>query len=133
MATIDWALVCSAAFFDQQQRLCMIGIAREFPVPQLPIVVRQVMLVARLRDLSLVDEIVVTVAVVTPSGLVNAPVAQNSMVVERAGEFVLVTMRDVPLAEEGAYSFQVALRGQPAVTVDIPVLTTSNTALADVH
>jgi len=133
MATIDWALVCNAAFFDQQQRLCMIGIAQEFPVPQLPIVVRQVMMVARLRDVRLADEMVVTVAVITPSGLVNAPIAANSMIVELAGEFVIVTMRDVPLAEEGAYSFQLGLRGEPPVTVSIPVLAARETAGADVH
>jgi len=133
MATIDWALVCSAAFFDQQQRLCLIGIAHEFPVPEVPIVVRQVMLVARVRDVRLAKEITVTVAMITPSGLVNAPIAQNSMLVEMAGEFVIVTMRDVPLAEEGAYSFQVGLRGEPPVTVSVPVLAVRNTAGADVH
>lgn len=68
VANIQWALPCDLAFMDRQDRLCIIGIVRRFPVPALPLELHQVMLVARLTDIRAVDEVAVGVAVVTPAG-----------------------------------------------------------------
>jgi hypothetical protein len=38
-----------------------------------------------------------------------------------AGQFVLVTLRNVPLPEEGIYRFEVRLTGQELSVVTIPV------------
>jgi len=73
MARIDWALACDLAFFDRQDRLCIVGITRRLPVPRLPLAINQLMLVARLIDLQAVEEIEVSVAVLGPSGLWTTP------------------------------------------------------------
>jgi hypothetical protein len=54
-------------------------------------------------------------------------------VVEVAHRYVLVTLRDVPLTEEGIYRFQLALKGQSVANVDIPVLTPARTAASVTH
>lgn len=133
MARIDWALACDVAFFDREARLCIIGVLQRFAVPHLPLLVRQLMLVARLTELSLVEEVGVTVAVVTPNGLVTAPAMSDSVIVEMSGEYILATLRDVPLSEEGPYRFQLALVGQDPVSIDIPVLDVGRVRMADVH
>jgi len=42
-----------------------------------------------------------------------------------AGQFVLVTLRNVPLSQEGIYRFEVGLTGQEPSVVTIPVLLAS--------
>ena len=46
---------------------------------------------------------------------------------------IFATLRGIPLRNEGIYTFQVSLSGQPAVAVDIPVLTTQQSTMTDVH
>jgi|SoiMetStandDraft_2_1073263.scaffolds.fasta_scaffold566201_1 hypothetical protein len=68
MARIDWAVLCDQAFMDRHERLSVIGVTRQFPVPRLPIALHQVMLAAHLTDIQPVDEIGIGVSVVSPQG-----------------------------------------------------------------
>src|SRR5262245_17404457 len=133
MAKIDWAVVCDHAFLDRQDRLCLIGLAREIPAPSLPLMLHQVMLVARLADITPFDEVAISVGMVTPSGKHLARTGSEHVVVEMAGEYALATLRDIPLMEEGVHRFQIKLRGQPVVSVQIPVLTMGRAAFAGVQ
>jgi hypothetical protein len=133
MARIDWALACGLAFFDREDRLCVVGITRRLPVPRLPLAIDELMLVARLVDCSTVEEIEVAVAVVAPSGLWTRPVNGDGVVVEMAGEYVLITLRGLPLVEEGVHDFQVSLSGQAPASIEIPVLTIASSSHAEVH
>ena len=45
--------------------------------------------------------------------------------IEVKGEYIIATLRDIPLVEEGIYRFQIQLRGQPIQSVALPVLATS--------
>lgn len=71
MARIDWAVLCDLAFFDRQDRLCIVGITRQLPAPRLPLAISQMMLVGRLTDIQPVEEIAVSVAIVTPKGVLR--------------------------------------------------------------
>lgn len=134
MARIDWALVCDHAFFDRQDRLCLVGITRRFCVANLPLAIGQTTIVARLVDIRPVEELSIAVAVVTPSGDWTTPTSAESVEVNLDGEYVLATLRGIPLIEEGIYGFRISLGGQPAISVDIPVLTIQPPALArEVH
>jgi hypothetical protein len=133
LATIDWALLCDHAFLDKQNRLCLIGIARQIPAPTLPLTLHQVMLVARLADIAPFDEVAISVGLVTPSGRRFARTGSEHVVIEMAGEYALATLREVPLVEEGVHRFQIRLRGQPVVSVPIPVLAHGRAALAGVQ
>jgi len=121
MARIDWAVVCESAFFDRDDRLCLIGISRTLSVATLPCTLRQATLVARLTDIAPVDEVAVVVGMVSPSGYHGARPGTGHVAINMAGEYVLASLRDIPLMEPGIHRFQVKLRGQPAVTVDVPV------------
>ena len=63
MARIDWVVACDLAFFDRQDRLCLVGVTSRLPVPRLPLAINQLMLVARLVDLRTVEQFEVSVAV----------------------------------------------------------------------
>ena len=122
MARVDWAVLCELAFLDRQDRLCVVGMTTTLPVPRLPILVNQLMLVARLDRLKRVEEIQVAAAVVSPNGIWKTPSVDDSVSIEMAREFVLVTLRSIPLAEEGVHSFRMLIAGHPPVSVDVPVV-----------
>ena len=130
MARIDWAVLCELAFLDQQDRLCVVGITTTLPVPRLPILVNQLMMVARLDELRAVEEIQVAAAVVSPSGVCRTPSADAGVSIEMAREYVLVTLRSIPIREEGVHSFRMLISGQPPLSVDIPVVTVPSSVLA---
>lgn len=133
MARIDWAVLCDVAFMDRQDRLCVIGVTRRFPVPRLPIALHQVMLVAHLTDIQPGEEIGIAVSVVSPNGCSVRPKTSESVVIEMAGEYVLATLRDVPLSEEGLYRFEIALTGQPPASVSVSVLAAERPIVAHCH
>lgn len=133
MARIDWAVLCESAFLDKNDRLCVIGIVRKLTAPAMPLTVRRLMLVARIADIQPVDEVAIAVGMVTPSGLHAARTGSDHVSIEMAGEYVLAALHDVPLFEEGAHRFQIKLRGQPVVSVDIPVLACTGQTTAPLH
>jgi Family of unknown function (DUF6941) len=130
MARIDWAVLCDLAFFDRQDRLCVIGVVERLPAPSLPLAINQMMLVARLTDLRLVEEIGISVAVITPDGSI---IFSDDCVIEMVHEYVLVTVRSVPLREEGLYRFRIALTSQAPVYIDVPVLSLADRPVALPH
>jgi len=50
-----------------------------------------------------------------------------------AADDILVTLRNLPLAEEGIYSFGISLGADPPVTITVPVLLMSRPAHVRVH
>jgi len=50
-----------------------------------------------------------------------------------AGEYVLITLRDLPLADEGIYRFELSLDGGMPVTLDIPVFLVSTPRHSQIH
>jgi len=133
MARVDWTVLCELAFLDRQDRLCVIGLTTALPVPQLPILVNQLMLVARLDALRPVEEIEVAAAVVSPAGIWKTPSGDDSLSIEMAREFVLVTLRNIPLAEEGIHSFRILIGGQPPASIDVPVVMVGSRMPASMH
>jgi hypothetical protein len=108
--------MCDLAFFDRQDRLCVIGIVRTVSTPRLPLAISQMMLVAHLADIRPVEEVEISVAVVT-----------------MAHQYVLVMLRELPFREEGVYRFEITLTGQSVASIDIPVLTTARPVSVEVH
>jgi hypothetical protein len=132
MAQIDWVLVADLAYLDQRGRLCTVGVVTRLLVPKLPIVMRQVMVVARVSDPSPGEEINIGVAVLTPSGQWAEPDDPDGVQIEVASEYLLVTLRDLPLMEEGTYRFAVYL-DEHTMTVDVPVCLPTSRRHAEVH
>jgi len=133
MARVDWAVLCELAFLDRQDRLCVVGITTTLPVPRLPILVNQLMMVVRLDELKAVEEIQVAAAVVSPSGIWTTPSGDAGVSIEMAREYVLVTLRSIPIREEGVHSFRMLISGQPPLSVDIPVMTVPSGVPATMH
>ena len=133
MASIEWARLCETAFLDRHDRLCLIGVATHFPVPSLPLAVNQLMIAAHMVDVRPDDEFDVGVSVTTPNGLCVTPDESDGFDVEVAGEYVLITLRQMPLTAEGVYRFLVSVGAAPPVTLDIPVLIVSKRGHAEIH
>lgn len=127
MARIDWLVACDLAFIDRQDRLCVVGIVRSLPVPDVPLAMHQMMLVARLADLRQVEEFEVSVAIRGPRGLFTTPTNGQGLVIEMSGEYILITLRSLPLLDEGVYRFEVSLTGQSAQAIDVPVFAIQTT------
>jgi hypothetical protein len=121
MARIEWAQLCELAFLDDCDRLCMIGIMTRFPVPSLPIAMRQLMIVARIVDVHGGDSVRVAASLVTPSGLSIAVHQTDGFDVAVAAEYLLITLRDVPVSEEGVHRLVLTIGEGAPVTLDIPV------------
>jgi hypothetical protein len=132
MAHIDWVLVADLAYLDQRGRLCTVGVVTKLLVPSLPIVMRQIMVVARVSDPLPGEEIGIGVAVLTPTGQWAEPDDPNSVQIEVAAEYLLVTLRDLPLMEEGTYRFAVYLDEQ-TMAVEVPVCLPMSRRHAEVH
>jgi hypothetical protein len=115
MADIKWAELCELAMVDKCDRLCIIGITTRLPVPSIPLVVRQLMVAARISDVQRGEPLGVGVSMVTPSGQWLAPDQGDGFDVRIDAEYILITLRDIPLYEEGLYRFEVSLNnGEPA-------------------
>jgi hypothetical protein len=133
MARIAWLQLCENAFLDNTDRLCVIGVTNRFPVPTLPIAVHQLMIAGRIVDVRPGEAIEVGISITTPSGLSPSPDDPHCIDISSAGEYVLVTLRQFPLEEEGMYRFVVSLGENNPVTLDIPVLLVSNSISAQIH
>jgi hypothetical protein len=113
MARIDWVLLCEPAFIDRQDRMSIFSIVRSLPAPRLPLAVDRLTLVAHLADIKPIDEFELSVGIVTPSGQHAATPGSGRVSIEMCGDYVLATLRDLLLIEEGVHRFQIRLRGQP--------------------
>jgi len=133
MASIEWAQLCELAFLDSCERLCMIGVTNRFPVPSLPLAVTQIMIAARVVDVRVGEEFDVGLSVATPGGLWTAPTDRDGYEVAIAGEYVLITLRNLPLYQEGIYRFELALDAGDPVALEIPVFLVAKTHHADIH
>src|SRR5262245_2557430 len=128
MARIEWAQLCETAFLDDSDRLSLIGITTRLRVPSLPIAVHHLMIAARVVELRGRETIDVGVSITTPSGDCPSPNDPECLDIEVAADYILVTLRDLPLAEEGIYSFGISLGADPPVTIAVPVLLMSRPA-----
>jgi hypothetical protein len=133
MARIDWTVLCDHALFDREDRLSIIGVIRALSTPTLPITLHQAVLVARLADIQSVDEVAVSVGLVTPTGQRRARTGSESVTIELVREYAVAILRDIPLSEEGIHRFQVQLRGQPVVSLDVPVFSSAPSTLGQVQ
>jgi len=133
MAHLETLQLCEIAFLDSWDRLCLIGVMNRFPVPALPIAVHQLMLVARVVDARPGEKIDVGVSITAPSGLSPSPDDPECIEIANLGEYVMITLRQFPLHEEGEYRFSLSLTGTDTISLDIPVVLASRPVHAPVH
>jgi hypothetical protein len=131
MARIDWAQLCELAFLDNHHRLCLVGITTRVPVPSLPSVVHQLMIAARIVDVQQGDELDFEVSTLTPRGRSSGH-DQSGLDITVAGDYLLITLRDVRLTEEGVYRFGISAGTGDAVWLDVTVML-SDPGAAEVH
>jgi len=121
-ATVDWVVVCESIGRDNATgRLSLIGLASHLPVPSLPLLLNEHRVVARLAHLQAGQSVDVSFGIVTPAGLWITPAADDAAELEMVGEFVVITLRSLPLREEGIHRFEVSLANGSAASVEVAV------------
>jgi hypothetical protein len=121
MIRIDWAQLCEMAFLDDCDRLCMIGITTRLPAPHLPIAMRQIVIVVRIADVEAEESFGIGVSMVTPCGTLLTPQSTDGFDITVTTEYIFITLRDIPFAEEGMHRFNVAVGKSDPVSIDVPV------------
>jgi hypothetical protein len=129
MIRIEWAQLSEMAFLDDCDRLCMIGIMARFTVPELPITMRQLMIVIRIDGVEAVESFGIGVSMLTPSGMSLTPNHEDIDIAVTA-DYILITLRDIPLADEGMHRFAVAAGKGNLALIDVPVRLVANRAEA---
>jgi hypothetical protein len=130
MIRTEWAHLCETAFLDDCDRLCMIGVMARFPAPELPIAMRQIMIVVRIAGAEAGESFGIGVSMVTPSGVSLTPKQADAFDIAITSDYVFITLRDVPLAEEGMHRFAVSVGKGSPVSIDVPVRLVPKTAQA---
>jgi hypothetical protein len=130
MARIDWALLCDIAFFDAHNRLSVIGVVDRLPVSELPVAIGRMMLVARLTDIETVEEVGLSVGIVAPNGSL---IPSGECAVKMVRDYILVTIHDWSIREEGVYRIRIGLSSQPPVFVKVAVLLPAGQPAGHVH
>src|SRR5262245_33541302 len=133
MARIASAHLCELAFLDSCDRLCLVGVTTRLPVPSLPLAVHQLMLAARVVGVLPGESLDLGVSGTMPSGMSTAPEQPDGIHVNVLAEYILITLRQIPLMEEGLYRFVVSLGSQEPVVIEVPVMQVSHRAYAEVH
>jgi hypothetical protein len=133
MARIATAHLCELAFLDNCDRLCLVGLTTRLPVPRLPVALNQLMIAAQVVDVRPGEAIDLSVTIEMPNGLSTAPEQPDGIQVSIFAEYVLITLRQIPLMEEGLYRFTISLRDQEPLKIGVPVLRVSQPAYAEVH
>jgi hypothetical protein len=121
MAGIAWVVLCESMFRDETDRLCLLGIADHLPVPSLPLVLVDHLVVAKLTHGSGPEALGVSFGVMTPGGCWVSPSSDATAVVSMSGNYLIVGLRTLPLREEGVHTFEVSLSSGATASVDIPV------------
>ena len=133
MIRIDWAQLCEMAFLDDSARLCMIGVMTRFPAPQLPVAMRQVVIVVRIADVEAEESFSIGVSMLTPRGALLTPQRSDGFDITVTAEYIFITLRDIPLKEEGMHRFSVAVGKGDPVSIDVPVRLVVNRAPAGIN
>src|SRR5262245_22327401 len=108
-------------FRDETNRLSLLGIADHLPVPSLPLVLVDHLVVARLTDDASLDDVDVTFGVRTPRGCWVTPSNDAAVRVVMSGEYLIIALQTLPLSQEGLHRFEVSLSSGATASVDIPV------------
>jgi hypothetical protein len=133
VARIDSVYLCEMAFLNNSDRLCVIGLTTRLPVPALPVAVYRLMLAVHVVDAGSGDPVDVRLFIVNPKEHLVTPDEAGLFQVDFAGEYVLITLRELPLTAEGLYRFGVAIDGHDPVTLEVPVAIARRPDLAGVH
>ena len=122
MVRIGWTQLCEMAFLDDCDRLCMIGVMTRLAAPALPIAMRQLMVVIRVADMQESETFSIGVSLLTPSGVsLTPPRHEDGFDIAVTAEYIFITLRDIPLAEEGIHRFAVSVGEAGPGFIDVPV------------
>lgn len=125
MADIDWSVVCDFAYLDRNRRLCLLGVTREVVVPAVPHTVEQLVMVARLVNLSAADQVRLCFTLVSDHPIVTDV---NHVAIEVADQYAFARVNGLTFPEEGTYVFELTVDGR---TVAQRVAVVSATAGSD--
>ena len=126
MTTVDWVGLCDLAYFDRFNRLCMFGLETSGQIRTLPAGNNRLALAIHLRDRDPHDAPDVALFVTSPHGHRWTADEVRDFCVESRGDYVLILMPSISLAEEGVYRFEVACGSREPTMCEVSVLVHSH-------
>jgi hypothetical protein len=133
VARIESVHLCELAFLDHGGRLCVIGLTTSLPVPALPVAMYRLMLAVHVLDAAPEDMVGVRLFILNPTDHLVTPDEADLFDVDFTGEYILITLRELPLTTEGRYRFGVAIDDDDPVTVEVPVVLARKPDVAGFH
>ena len=92
-ATVDFGFLCDHAFLDQHQRLCAVGITQVIALPRVPMTVREIAFVARIR-MEEGREAQASLRMFQPDGSPGVPDEPGFMEMEFVSGYLIARMRE---------------------------------------
>ena len=126
MTTVDWAVICDLAYFDRFDRLCMFGLETSGQVRTLPAGNNRLAFAIHLQDRDPHDVLDVALFVRSPNGDRRVADEVRDFCVESRGDYVLILMPSISLAEQGVYRFEVACGTREPTMCEVSVLVHSH-------
>lgn len=132
MAKIESAQLCELAFLDDCDRLCLVGVTTRLPVPSLPLAVHQLMIAARLVDVTPGETIAVDLSITTPRGR-PTPCPPGDLEISVDGEYILIRLSSLPLTDEGVHRFVLSVGTASQMAFEVPVVLVSRPLSPEIH
>lgn len=120
-AMVAWVMVCHRVSLDECGQLSLHGVIDGLTVPELPIYVREITVVAKLDQAPLATELGPRLVILRPDAL--GRVAEEAYETELfvTGQYVMARVLGLPLVEQGIHHFELSVMGQAPRAVAVAV------------
>jgi hypothetical protein len=120
VAKCDWAIVCDHAFFDEERKICMVGVFDRIFAKSVPATHLQAFLVLKLVG-EPKEKARVKVDIVRPTGDVLGKIEGTSELGDDGTSQLKLGMRGLPLPDFGIYAVNIYIADQLEKTIGITV------------
>ncbi len=123
MANCDWAIVCDHAFYDENRKICMIGVFDRIFAKAVPATHHQASLVLKLIG-EAKERTKVRVDIVRPNGDVLGKVEGTSELGNDGTSQLHLGIRGLPLPDFGIYAFNIYIEEELNKVIGVTVACT---------
>lgn len=117
----EWAFCCEHATVDAYDRLSIVGMTKHYGIPKLGIAFHRLTIVVVLKERPRPGDLKMGLKIVSPSGQPASPDKTENVDFSVKLDYLVVTLKRMPLLEEGTYRISLTTNGVPLTTIDVPV------------
>ena len=129
VAKCDWAIVCDHAFFDEDRKMCMVGVFDRIFAKTVPATHLQAFLVLKLVG-EPKEKAKIRVDIVRPTGDVLGKIEGTSELGDDGTSQLKLGIRGLPLPDFGIYAFNIYIAAELDRTIGVTVAPTPDRTTA---